>query len=124
MKPTAILAQATDLLDDVIQLRRRIHRHPELWDDPLRFDPGRFTPEAMANRHPLAWLPFGAGQRLCIGKEFALMEGQLILARILSRYRITAVNERMPKVHVATTLRPGGGVWVRLSRRGGSSSAA
>lgn len=94
-----------------------IHRHPDIWTDPNRYDPQRFTPEQSAKRHSLAWMPFGAGQRLCVGKDFALMEAQLIMARILSQYNIEGIPNRQPKVHVSTSLRPGGGVWVRLSKR-------
>lgn len=95
-----------------------IQRHPELWPDPERFDPDRFTPDKVAARHPLAWIPFGVGQRLCVGKDFALMEGQFILARIASRYRLVAASARKPGAHIGVTLRPEGGVWARLERRG------
>lgn len=94
-----------------------IHRHPEIWTEPERFDPDRFSPECSANRPALAWLPFGAGQRLCIGKGFALMEGQLILARAAQRYRFEPVPGRVDLPEIATVLRPRGGIWVRLTRR-------
>ncbi|WP_437977347.1 cytochrome P450 [Sorangium sp. So ce295] len=96
-----------------------LHRHPDHWEAPMRFDPGRFTPERARARHPLAFIPFGIGQRQCIGKEFALMEGQLILARLLQRYRVSAVPGRTTRLHVATTLRTSGGVWLRLEPRAG-----
>lgn len=99
-----------------------IHRHPDFWKDPTRFDPGRFKPELAGSRHPLAWLPFGAGQRICVGKDFALMEAQLILARVLSRYRLDPVPGRAARVHVGTALRPAGGVWLRLRRRSASGT--
>ncbi|MGK3965523.1 cytochrome P450 [Sorangium sp. So ce118] len=71
-----------------------LHRHPDHWESPARFDPGRFTPERARGRHPLSFMPFGIGQRQCVGKEFALLEGQLILARILQRFRLSAVPGR------------------------------
>jgi len=61
------------------------HRHPAVWEDPLRFDPERFTPERVAARPRFAYLPFSGGPRLCIGNEFALMEAQLIVAMTLQR---------------------------------------
>lgn len=94
-----------------------IHRHPQQWSRPHTFDPERFSPDLVATRHPLAWIPFGAGQRICIGKEFALMEGQLILARILSRYEVIASGSHPVSAHIGTTLRPKDGVWVTLRKR-------
>ncbi|PTL82035.1 cytochrome P450 [Vitiosangium sp. GDMCC 1.1324] len=93
------------------------HHHPGLWEEPERFDPDRFTPERSEGRHKLAWLPFGVGQRQCIGKEFSMMEGQLILARIAQRYQVEAVPGRKVQVRLGTTLRAQGGVWVHLKAR-------
>ncbi|WP_437534478.1 cytochrome P450 [Sorangium sp. So ce726] len=64
-------------------------------------------------------IPFGIGQRQCIGKELALMEGQFILARLLQRYRVSAVPGRTTRLHVATTLRTSGSVWLWLDPRAG-----
>jgi cytochrome P450 len=94
-----------------------IHRHPDIWDSPERFDPERFTPERSAGRPRQAWLGFGGGQRQCVGKEFALMEMTFILARLAQRFRISAVPGRQAQVQFATTLRARNGVWVRLSPR-------
>lgn len=101
-----------------------LHRHPEVWSEPLKFDPERYTPERSEGRHKLAWIPFGAGQRQCIGKEFALMEGQLILARIAQRYEVSAVPGREARLHLGTTLRAKDGVWVHLAARAGGPSVA
>ena len=54
-----------------------IHRHPEFWPGPLRFDPERFGPAHSAERHHLAYMPFGAGSRMCIGNNLAMTEGVL-----------------------------------------------
>jgi cytochrome P450 len=91
-----------------------IHRHPDFWDDPERFDPERFTPERVAGRHKFAWLAFGAGQHQCIGRDFALMEAQLLLAMLVQRYHITGVGHTAtPKL--TATLQPKDGVWVMLN---------
>jgi cytochrome P450 len=95
-----------------------IHRHPAEWPDAARFDPDRFLPARSAGRHGLAWMPFGAGPRQCIAKEFALMEGQLILARIAQRFEVHGVAGRAPRARLSTALRPRDGVMVRLRRRG------
>jgi cytochrome P450 len=62
---------------------------PEFWANPEAFEPEHFSPEDAAKRHAGAWLPFGAGQRFCLGKDFALMEGKLILAMTLQRFDFT-----------------------------------
>jgi len=68
-----------------------IHRHPDFWENPEVFDPGRFSPERFASRQPFAYFPFSGRARLCIGNMFALMEAKLILATIGQRYRLRPV---------------------------------
>src|SRR5262249_60171838 len=65
-----------------------LHRHEELWRDPDRFDPDRFEAQAVAARDRFAYLPFGAGPRLCIGQGFANIEAVARLATPLSRFRL------------------------------------
>ena len=67
------------------------HRHPEYWNQPEKFDPERFTPERSADRPRYAYFPFGGGPRLCIGNNFALLEGQLIIATIAQRFQLQLV---------------------------------
>jgi cytochrome P450 len=61
-------------------------------------------------------MPFGAGQRQCPGKDVALLEGQIILARILQRYELTPVAATPPRVHLGATARPRGDVQIRFKR--------
>jgi cytochrome P450 len=63
------------------------HRMPHIWPDPLRFDPLRFTPEAIRERHKHAWVPFGGGAHMCIGLHFGMMQAKVFLYQLLSRYR-------------------------------------
>ena len=65
-----------------------IHRHPEFWDDPENFNPERFTPQHGASRPQYVYLPFGGGQRLCIGSHLALLEARVIVSRVLQRFRL------------------------------------
>ncbi|MCY0934002.1 cytochrome P450 [Streptomyces sp. H34-S4] len=77
---------------DVIVAPWVIHRHPEYWPDPERFDPDRFTPEAEAARPRYAWLPFGGGPRACIGQHFSMLESVIALAMLLRAYEFEAVD--------------------------------
>ncbi len=93
-----------------------IHHHPEQWDSPDVFDPARFKKEESQSRHSFAYAPFGAGQRQCIGRDFAYMEGQLILARILQKYQLSPIGAS-PKPQLSTTLRPKNGVHLALASK-------
>jgi cytochrome P450 len=94
-----------------------LHRHPDFWDNPERFDPERFSPEQVAARPRFAYLPFGAGPRLCIGNNFAMLEGQLILATVAQRYRFALVPGHEVVPEPALTLRTRSGVLVTMQRR-------
>ncbi|KAK7485919.1 hypothetical protein BaRGS_00022785 [Batillaria attramentaria] len=63
-----------------------IHRDPDIWPDPLKFDPERHTAEARAARHPCAFLPFGIGPRNCIGMRLAQLELRMALASVLQKF--------------------------------------
>ncbi|WP_374301584.1 cytochrome P450 [Paracoccus sp. (in: a-proteobacteria)] len=90
-----------------------LHRHHLLWYRPDSFDPERFltTPDRYA------FLPFGAGARICIGASFAMHEAVVILATLLARFRFRSVPDRAPQPRVILTLRPHGGVWLEVSPR-------
>jgi cytochrome P450 len=95
-----------------------IHRKAEYFPDPETFDPERFTParEKQLPRH--AYLPFGAGPRICIGNHFALMEGQLLLATLAQRVTFTLLPGQTIKPDPLhnLTLSPGGKLQVIVKR--------
>lgn len=100
-----------------------IHRHRALWARPDEFDPWRFSREPQDDppaRESLrqAWLPFGAGPRVCIGAAFALQEAVLILGTLLLRYRLAPVPGHVPQPVGRLTIRSGNGIRLRLLRRG------
>lgn len=82
------------------------HRHRALWERPDEFDPERFTPENVQARHKFAYIPFGAGPRICMGKAFAMMEGPLILASVAQHYRLQLVEGHPVEPMAKITLWP------------------
>lgn len=72
----------------ILILTPQIHRDPMIFPDPEKFDPDRFAPELEASRPAWAWMPFGNGQRACIGRHFSFYESQLLLGLILQRFRL------------------------------------
>ena len=101
----------------IINMLYTIHHHPDVWENPEEFIPERFEPEEEANRHQFAWIPFGAGPRMCIGRDFAIMEAQLILAMIVQRYNISAVPGHVATSDFLSTLKPKNGVMVYVEKR-------
>jgi len=101
-----------------------VHRHTALWTDPDRFDPDRFMPEAAAGRHRYAFLPFGAGPRVCIGSGFAMLEATAILAVLLQALRFEAALPVPPAARMDLTLRPVAPLLLRVTRAPSSSPGA
>ncbi|WP_330184295.1 cytochrome P450 [Nocardia sp. NBC_01503] len=97
-----------------------LHRHPEFWEDPERFDPERFSAENIARRPKHAYIPFGSGHRVCVGKHFALTELVLVLATVAARYRLRLPNDAASiQPEALITLHPAGGVHLCPQRREG-----
>ncbi|MFJ9037124.1 cytochrome P450 [Streptomyces sp. NPDC102406] len=92
----------------VTVLAPMLHRQPVWGDNPERFDPNRFTPEAEAARSPHAFKPFGTGERACIGRQFALHEATMLLAMLVHRYRLHDHADYRLTVKETLTLKPDG----------------
>ena len=90
-----------------------LHRHPSVWEDPERFDPSRFL-DGRADRQ--AFLPFGAGPRLCIGRDFAYVEAVLMLGAIARRLRWCAPHG-IPAAEPLVTIRPRTPLMLEVTRR-------
>ena len=93
------------------------HHRPDLWPDPERFAPERFVG---ARPSPYAFLPFGGGERRCLGAAFAMYEMKVVLAELLSRVDLrVAPGYRMRPVLRTVTVSPSGGMPVVLEARRG-----
>jgi cytochrome P450 len=99
-----------------------VHRDPEVFPEPDRFDPERFSPENTSTRHPYSYIPFGAGRRLCVGYRYALSEAKTILSTVLRRYRVLetkgAVRAVEDKLQLGMITVPREGVYIKLLPRG------
>jgi len=82
------------------------HRLAEFWDRPDEFRPERFAPDQRQRRHRFAYHPFGAGVHQCLGSHFFLIEAQLIVAGVLSRFRPEVVAPQSLRARATVTLRP------------------
>lgn len=95
--------------DWVIVLIPAIHRDPAAWgEDAESFDPDRFLPERSRGRMPHSYKPFGTGERACIGRQFALHEAVLVLARLLHRYDLAGDPAYTLRIKERLTLMPEG----------------
>jgi cytochrome P450 len=94
-----------------------IHRLPSLWQDAEAFKPERFLDDGAKKVPPGSYIPFIEGPRMCIGKSFALMEAQLLLAAIVRRFVVDRTSKEPIPLHPAITLRPTAGLPARLTAR-------
>ncbi|XP_071583912.1 thromboxane-A synthase isoform X3 [Heliangelus exortis] len=96
-----------------------LHHNPEFWPEPEKFIPERFTEEAKKERHPFAYLPFGAGPRGCIGMKMGLLETKVTLLRILQKFQFkTCPETEIPlQLKSKATLGPKNGVYIILEPR-------
>jgi cytochrome P450 len=83
-----------------------IHRNEAFWKNADRFDPDRFAPDREGEVQPGAYIPFGLGPRICVGAAFATVEASLILARLVRRYDIEALDASRVRPVARLTTRP------------------
>ena len=102
----------------IVLLSQFVTHHDErYYDEPERFDPDRWLPEARAGRPKYAYFPFGGGPRLCIGEQFAWMEGILLLALIAQKWKLKLVPGHPVKPQPLITLRPKHGMKMTIEGR-------
>lgn len=96
--------------------RMAVQTDATLWDDPLKFDPDRFSPERSAGRDRWQYIPFGGGPRSCIGDHFALLEATLAVATIIRRVDIRSLEDDFP-LAVPFTMVAAAPIWARVRLR-------
>lgn len=92
------------------------HRMPELWPNPGKFDPLRFTDEAVRARHKYAWIPYGGGAHMCLGLHFAYMQAKCFFYHLLTTSRVSVPPGYEPAMQMWPIPRPKDGLPIKLER--------
>ncbi len=99
-----------------------LHRHERLWVEPDAFDPGRWATENGRACARDAYMPFSSGPRVCTGAGFAMIEGPLLMAMLLRRFRFETVIGKTPVPVAHLTVRARDGIWLRITPRGNNGA--
>jgi cytochrome P450 len=92
------------------------HRLPDIWPDPERFDPLRFTAENSKGRHKYAWVPFGGGGHMCLGLHFAYMQVKSFFFHLLAENRIVLSDNYRQEFTMFPIPKPKDGLPLRIER--------
>lgn len=117
LRPTRLGEHEVQPGDRVLLDIHGIHHNRDHWERPGTFDPLRFAEDGSPPRHRYAFLPFGGGPHLCVGKQFAVQEAGLLLAAILGRYDVRHHPGAPVEDRATITLRPRYGLRVALHPR-------
>jgi cytochrome P450 len=115
--PEKMRGRAAPVGSQVVLSPWHLHRHTRLWDNPDGFDPARWATENGKTCQRDAYIPFSSGPRVCTGAGFAMVEGPLLLSMLLRRYRLRAVEGRVPVPVAHLTVRSREGIWLQLESR-------
>jgi len=115
--PEKMRGRAAPVGSQVVLSPWHLHRHTRLWDNPDGFDPARWATENGKTCQRDAYIPFSSGPRVCTGAGFAMVEGPLLLSMLLRRYRLRAVEGRVPVPVAHLTVRSREGIWLQLEPR-------
>ncbi|XP_026831300.1 cytochrome P450 4C1-like isoform X2 [Ooceraea biroi] len=88
MLQSYLVPAGANVIIDIVHL----HQNPDFWPNPEVFDPDRFLPELVQNRHPFAYLPFSAGSRNCIGQRFAMMEMKTVIGTLVHNFNLEPID--------------------------------
>ncbi len=117
IEPDTICGYPIPAKSTIVLSQMLAHRHPDFWRQPDAFDPARFLPPNNQGRPKFAFFPFGGGPRICIGNQFAMVEGPLALAAIIQRFRFDLVPNQRIEPDPTFTLRPKYGVQMVVRKR-------
>ena len=101
---------------DVVVCPYTLHRHPEFWDQPERFDPERFDRQRRAQRPRYAYIPFGAGPRFCVGNHLGMMEAVFVIAMVMREMRLSLPRGSSVVPEPMLSLRVRGGLRMSVHR--------
>jgi enediyne biosynthesis protein E7 len=101
---------------DVMICPYTLHRHPGFWPEPDAFRPERFETMETGRRHRYAYIPFGAGPRVCVGSHLGMLEATLVAAMVARRFRLELVGDAVPQPEAMLSLRVRGGLPMRVTR--------
>jgi cytochrome P450 len=101
---------------DVMICPYTLHRHPGFWPEPDAFLPERFETMETGRRHRYAYIPFGAGPRVCVGSHLGMLEATLVAAMVARRFRLELVGDAVPQPEAMLSLRVRGGLPMRVTR--------
>lgn len=96
-----------------------LHRDPEVWENPLEFNPDNFSPEAKEKRDPYSFIPFGTGPRQCMGMRLALLEIKLGLLKMMQRFTFERAPETVATLEqrAVILMQPKDTIYVKIKAR-------
>lgn len=101
---------------DVMISPYTLHRHPGFWPNPDEFDPQRFHPASNGPAHRYAYIPFGAGPRVCVGSNLGMLEATLVAAMVARRFRLALIPGHEIAAEAMLSLRVRGGLPMTVGR--------